>query len=80
MNKRVLACIDNTEHCLTTMEKELRQILQNLSKYYLQKEIYPTYDIVQEKVSQISNQIDEIDRALSLLQDFKTHTERNSEE
>ena len=44
------------------------------------KKDYPTYGVVQENVNQISNQIDRIDRALSLLQDFKTHIERDSEE
>lgn len=80
MYKRVLICIDNTEHCLTTMEKELRQILQNLSEFYLQKKDYPTYGVVQENVNQITKQINEIDRALSLLQDFRQHTEEDSEE
>lgn len=80
MKNKITCRMDNTKYCLNLMEETLRSLLQSLSKYYLQKEIYPTYDIVQEKVSQISNQIDEIDRALSLLQDFKSHIERDSEE
>ena len=37
MYKRVLICIDNTEHCLITIQKGLRQILQSLPEYYLKK-------------------------------------------
>lgn len=81
MYKRVLICIDNTEHCLNTIQKGLRQILQALPEYYLQKEDYPTYGVVQENINQLTKQVNEIDKVLSLLQDFRQSTEEeNSEE